>query len=128
MQRTILFIDDDVLMRRIIARQFERGSPAYRVVSADTGREGIRKAGKILPDLIILDIVLRRENGWDIAEELRGAESTGKIPILIFSGEGSFFDEDLYVENELIDGYVRKLCSFLELLAAVNGMLESIEK
>jgi len=76
----ILVIDDDndflVSIKKILA---EHG---YKVFTANKGEKGILKAKKILPNIIILDIIMPKENGWYIYDKLTKIKSLSQVPII----------------------------------------------
>ncbi|MFH1791749.1 MAG: response regulator [Candidatus Omnitrophota bacterium] len=79
----ILIIDDEAdVMKMLVYRLKARG---YETVTAQDGRAGIEKARKHLPGLIILDYWLPDMKAVDISAELKSAESTGSIPIIMMT-------------------------------------------
>ena len=81
--RTVLVIDDDAdardLMRRFLARE------GFDTVSAADGEEGLRLARQMKPDLITLDVIMPRMNGWAVLEALRADEALAAIPVVMMS-------------------------------------------
>jgi DNA-binding response OmpR family regulator len=88
MLKKILFIEDEsALQRALTGALSERG---YQVLSALDGEIGARIAREELPDLILLDLILPKKDGFEVIKELRQNSATGRIPILILSNlEGS---------------------------------------
>ncbi|MFN3990535.1 MAG: hybrid sensor histidine kinase/response regulator [Erythrobacter sp.] len=83
-RRTILVIDDDAAHREMLRGLLE--PHGLRVLTAATGKEGLALAGEAQPDLVLLDVMLGRENGWRIAEALRQRHGPG-LRIVMLSGE-----------------------------------------
>jgi adenylate cyclase len=81
--RTVLVIDDDAdardLMRRFLARE------GLDVVTAADGEEGLRLARQTKPDLITLDVIMPRMNGWAVLEALRADAALAAIPVVMLS-------------------------------------------
>jgi CheY-like chemotaxis protein len=77
----VLAIDDDPiaqdLMRRALAKE------GYRVESAAGGDEGIRRARELMPDVITLDIIMPRKDGWKVLAELKNDPALCNIPVVI---------------------------------------------
>jgi CheY-like chemotaxis protein len=117
MSKKVLFIDDDLVLQEVLGRLLKN---KFDVMSASTGQKGIEKARQLKPDVIILDIILPNENGWEIAETLKKDPGTKDIPIVVASGAGSFFEDNPHVEKQLIADYVRKPYDIDELVAAIN--------
>lgn len=117
MSKRVLFIDDDIVLQEVIGRLLKS---KFDVVSANTGQKGIEKAIQFQPEVIVLDIILPNENGWEVAETLKKDSRTQHIPIVVASGAGSFFDENPHIEKSLISEYVRKPYDVDELIAAIN--------
>ncbi len=123
MSHKILIIDDDKSILQTIQIQL-RQRQEYETHTADTGSEGIKMAHKIKPEVIILDILMPSENGWEIAETLKTDPNTKNIPIIVASGAGSNFDDNPYVEKELIQAYIRKPFDIIELINAIETAIE----
>lgn len=82
---TILIVDDTRLNIRILERALRR--EGYRVISAENGIDGRALAGSEQPDLILLDIVMPGENGFETLERLKSSHGTAHIPVVFISGE-----------------------------------------
>ncbi len=80
---SILLIDDDPLVRRIIGRALE--AKGYRVTEASSGTEGLECARKNPPDLILLDLVMPGMDGFQVCAELRRHPLTTTIPIVMLT-------------------------------------------
>lgn len=81
--KKILFIEDESALQRaatqILAEQ------GYQTFSALDGETGIELAKKELPDIILLDLILPRKNGFEVMTELKQHASTSHIPIIILT-------------------------------------------
>src|SRR5262249_40761091 len=77
----ILLIEDERALTDVLAYNLRR--EGYDTVVAHDGREGLRKAQTLLPDVIILDLMLPVLNGLEVCRELRAGERTRPIPILM---------------------------------------------
>ena len=76
----ILVIDDDNVFLEQIKKVLSKHG--YKVYTENKGEKGILKAKNILPDVIILDIIMPKENGWYIYDKLTKIPSISKIPII----------------------------------------------
>ncbi|OGV91715.1 hypothetical protein A2783_02040 [Microgenomates group bacterium RIFCSPHIGHO2_01_FULL_45_11] len=86
--KKILFIEDESALQRAATQVLtEEG---YRVYSALDGEAGINLAQKEIPDLILLDLILPKKDGFEVLEALKVDQATQKIPVIILSNlEGS---------------------------------------
>jgi signal transduction histidine kinase/ActR/RegA family two-component response regulator len=79
----VLVVDDESDAREILAKSF--ADLGCTVVTASGGDEGIRLARTIRPDLITLDIMMPRKNGWDALRELKSDVVLRSIPVIVVS-------------------------------------------
>jgi signal transduction histidine kinase/CheY-like chemotaxis protein len=79
--RTVLVVDDDPKAVEVIATFLP--APSYAVVRAYGGGEAITLAQRLLPDLILLDLMMPEVNGFDVVEALQRNAETSHIPILV---------------------------------------------
>lgn len=82
-KRKILIVDDEKDLVETVVFQLEQSG--YEVISAYDGPEGLEKAKKEKPDLIILDIMMPKMSGDDVARVLKDDEETRDIPILFLT-------------------------------------------
>lgn len=82
---SLLLIEDDPAMRTYLE---QRLSQKYNVYTASDGTEGIIKAEKICPQLIVTDLVMPNANGFEVCRRLRQNFKTSHIPIVMISGAG----------------------------------------
>jgi signal transduction histidine kinase/DNA-binding response OmpR family regulator len=83
-QRTalILVVDDELPARELLTNYL---SPAYRVVTAESGAEAAEKAKRLRPDAIILDVMMANGNGFETLVALRNQPEMANLPIIILS-------------------------------------------
>jgi len=85
--KRILIVEDEEITLNLLKRKLtEEG---YGVFIARDGEEGLKLIRKIIPDLILLDILLPKIGGFEIMEEMAKEENLKKIPVIIFSNTGS---------------------------------------
>ena len=86
--KRILFVEDESALQRAVSGIL--GDGGYRMLSALDGEEGLRLAREERPDLILLDLVLPKLDGFRVLEALKGDAATREIPIIILTNlEGS---------------------------------------
>ncbi len=86
MKKKILLIDDDKNMVRMLKIRLE--SEGFNVISAYDGEEGLEKTLKEKPDLIILDIMLPKMDGYQVCQKLKEDRKTWDIPVLMLTAKG----------------------------------------
>lgn len=79
---TILIIDDSPENRLLLSSQLKTGSN-YRILQASDGQTGIDLALAMLPDLILLDVMMPRMNGFEVCTHIKANPSTATIPIIM---------------------------------------------
>ncbi len=115
---TILIIEDDPTMLRGLKDNFEY--EGYSVATADDGEEGLTAALHLNPDLIVLDIMLPKINGYEIARVLR--KEGLDVLIIMLTAKGQ--EEDIILGLNLgADDYITKPFSIRELLARAAAFL-----
>lgn len=118
MNETVLIIEDDPTMLRGLEDNF--AFEGYRVQTARDGQAGLKAALGAKPDLIILDLMLPKINGYEICRYLR--EEKLDMPILMLTAKGQ--ESDVVLGLKLgADDYVTKPFSIKELLARCEALL-----
>lgn len=119
---SVLIIEDDPALLRGLKDNFE--AQRYRVQVARDGREGLSAAFENPPDLLVLDIMLPKLNGYEICRALRAKRL--EMPIIMLTAKGQ--EEDIVRGLELgADDYVTKPFSVRELLARAKAFLRRRE-
>jgi len=121
MTKKILVIDDESeLVKAVEVRLKANG---YEVLSACDGLTGIDKAKEAKPDLILLDIIMPKMDGYEVAKGLLANPETKEIPIIIFSAS-----QQRDLENRCrglgIADFISKPFETRDLLNMVNGILK----
>jgi DNA-binding response OmpR family regulator len=115
---TILIVEDDPTMLRGLKDNFE--FKGYRVLTAADGEDGLNAALNEKPDLILLDIMLPKINGYEICRLIRKENLT--MPIIMLTAKGE--ESDIVLGLNLgADDYVTKPFSIKELLARAAAFL-----
>jgi signal transduction histidine kinase/DNA-binding response OmpR family regulator/ligand-binding sensor domain-containing protein len=83
--KRLLVIDDDAAVHDMLEQTLTR--EGYELVKASSGAEGIEKAMRAKPDVIILDLAMPGMSGFRVAELLRQREETAQIPIVVFTAK-----------------------------------------
>ncbi len=118
MDEKILIVEDDEVIRMTLADRLK--SEGYSVDSAIDGEEGLRKATQRSCDLVILDIMLPRKNGFDVCRDIRMAGVV--VPVLMLTARGQVIDKVLGLKIGA-DDYLTKPFDAAELLARIEALL-----
>ncbi len=113
----ILVVDDDPEVRGMLSRLLE--VEGYKVSEAMTGAEAIGSLANGQPDLVILDVMLTTEDGFDVLTAIR---RTSDVPVILVTGKGAETDRVLGLKLGA-DDYVVKPFSPAELAARVGTVL-----
>ena len=116
--KRILVIEDEPQMLLGLRDNLEL--EGYEVATALDGDEGLQKAASFQPDLVILDVMLPRKNGFDVCRELRARGTV--TPVVMLTARSQEADKVLGLELGA-DDYVTKPFSITELLARVRAVL-----
>ncbi|MEZ4767447.1 MAG: response regulator transcription factor [Caldilineales bacterium] len=118
---TILVADDDEMIVDVLLDQF--ANEGFNAVAAYDGVEALRQARLARPDLILLDVMMPKMQGWEVLRELRRDSTT---PVLMLTARGEELDRVLGLELGA-DDYIVKPFSFRELLARVRATLRRLD-
>ncbi|MFM8980067.1 MAG: response regulator, partial [Planctomycetia bacterium] len=116
----ILVIEDEADLREVLAYNLSR--EGYRVLLAESGSEGLRKARKEAPDLALLDLMLPDVDGIEVCRRLKRDPVTGAMPIIMVTAKSEEPDVVLGL-GVGADDYIAKPFSPRTLLARVKAVL-----
>jgi CheY-like chemotaxis protein len=117
----ILLVDDSsttLLIEEMMLRQHTQ----YALVLARDGEEAVEKAIAEQPNLILMDVIMPRMNGFEACREMRRHEALRKVPIIMVTSRGESYNIEQGFESGCND-YVTKPIDGAELVEIVNGYL-----
>ncbi|MBQ9780714.1 MAG: response regulator transcription factor [Clostridia bacterium] len=117
MDTKILVVDDDPMISEMLKNHFE--NEGYEVKTVADGAEGVSYFKMYEPDMVLLDIMLPKKDGWQVCREIREISSK---PIIMVSAKSDVFDKVLGLELGA-DDYVVKPFDLKELSARVKAVL-----
>lgn len=121
--KKILLIEDDVTVRENTAELLELSD--YEVVTAPDGRQGLEKAKKEVPDIIVCDIMMPELDGYDVLKNLSEDPKTSFIPFIFLSAKTEH--KDVRKGMDLgADDYLTKPFEETELLSAIESRLAKV--
>jgi diguanylate cyclase (GGDEF)-like protein len=120
MPETILVVDDDPDIARFV--EVNLRSAGYDVSVASDGEEALEKAQTLRPDLVLLDVMMPRIDGFEVAQRLRRNPQTANTSIIMLTAKALSTDKVLGLTAGA-DDYIIKPFDPIELLARVKGTL-----
>jgi DNA-binding response OmpR family regulator len=121
MSRLVLVIDDDPDQRRFLERVLQ-GS-GYRVMTAPDGEAGVVAASTQRPDLIVLDVMMPRLNGFQTCRRLKSDPATAICPVLILTAKDQPADQ-FWATEVGADAFLNKPIDLPILLETVRTLTE----
>ena len=119
-QGKVLVVDDEVYILHIL--DFSLGAEGFDVITAADGEQALSRARSERPDLIVMDIMMPRLDGYETCQRLKTDPATKDIPILLLSARGREEDRKRGMEAGASD-YMTKPFSPNKLIARVTEML-----
>ena len=120
MAKRILIVDDEVHLVEMVKMRLE--AAGYEIISAYDGQEGFDKAKRDKPDLIILDLMLPKMDGYKVCGLLKNDARYSKIPIIMFTARVQ--EEDVRLGKDLgAEEYVTKPFDPKILLSKIKELL-----
>lgn len=120
--KKILFIEDESALQRAATRIL--ADQGYQTLSAMDGETGVALAQKEMPDLILLDLIIPKKDGFTVLEELKKDEKTKSIPVIVLTN----LEGNADVERALLLGATTYLVKtnyrLEEVVEKIKGILE----
>jgi CheY-like chemotaxis protein len=120
--KKILLVEDDQNIRNMYLVMLK--SIGLDLITASDGQEGLVKARQELPDLILLDVIMTKIDGFTVLEELKKDDSTKNIPVVLLTNLGT--DEDKQKGKDLgaVDYLIKSNTTAIELKEKIKEYLE----
>jgi CheY-like chemotaxis protein len=115
----VLVVDDDAVIRQLITVNLEL--EGFEVETAEDGQDCLDKVKAFNPDVVTLDIMMPRMDGWDAAQALRNDPETSSIPVILLSARAQ--QADLSRGDTIgVDAYLTKPFDPDELIRTVRRL------
>jgi len=119
-RKRILVVDDEIYIVHIL--EFSLTMEGYEVATASDGEEALRKIEEDRPDLVVLDIMMPKLDGYEVCRRLRQKEETASLPVILLSAKGRPVDREVGMEVGA-DDYIVKPFSPRRLLEKIRELL-----
>lgn len=119
--KTILFVEDEPTLQKRIEQVLIR--EGYQIKNALDGEAGLRLAKLLKPELILLDIILPKKNGFEVLEELKKDPATAHIPVIILTNLESSIDVEKALELGATTYLVKANYELSEIVEKINNIL-----
>jgi two-component system, OmpR family, alkaline phosphatase synthesis response regulator PhoP len=116
----ILVVDDEIYIVHIL--DFSLGMEGYEVLTALDGEQALERARAEHPDLIVLDIMMPKLDGYETCKLLKAGPETKDIPVILLSAKGRNVDQKVGFEVGAND-YITKPFSPRKLVERINALL-----
>jgi two-component system alkaline phosphatase synthesis response regulator PhoP len=116
----ILVVDDEVYIVHIL--DFSLGMEGYEVITALDGEQALERVAQQKPDLIVLDIMMPKLDGYETCKVLKSRDETKDIPVILLSAKGRNVDQKTGFEVGA-DDYITKPFSPRKLVERINSIL-----
>lgn len=118
-KKKILLVDDDPLIVRMYERKLAK--EGFAVTLAPNGEEGLKAIESGRPDVILLDVLMPKMNGWEMLKKLKGNPKTADIPVITLTSLGDRPEDiqkfkDLGVKEYLVKSQIE----LKDLVAAIK--------
>ena len=120
----IYIVEDDENIREIETIALKNSN--YMVSAFEKAKDFYKKLDDIIPDLVLLDVMLPDESGYDIVKKLRKNSATKRLPIIMVTAKTAEMDMIKGLDDGA-DDYIRKPFSIMELITRVKALLRRTE-
>lgn len=121
----IYIVEDDANIREI--ETIALRNSGHEIVTFEKAKEFYQAVEEQVPDLVILDIMLPDENGYDILKKIRRNQVLSKLPVIMVTAKTQEIDMIKGLDDGA-DDYIRKPFSVMELISRVKALLRRTEK
>lgn len=121
-QTHVLLVEDDSFLSNIYKTKFEL--EGFKITTAEDGLLAIDHAKKKKPDIILLDILLPKMDGFMVLEKLKADSTTASIPVILLTNLGQKDDVDKGLKLGAVDYLIKAHVKPAETVAKVNEVLK----
>ncbi len=123
-RKRILVVDDEIYIVHIL--EFSLTMEGYNILTAFDGEEALRVIEQERPDLVVLDIMMPKLDGYEVCRRLRKDERFSALPVILLSAKGRSIDREVGLQAGA-DDYITKPFSPRKLIEKIRELLEREE-
>jgi two-component system alkaline phosphatase synthesis response regulator PhoP len=120
-KKRVLVVDDEIYILQIL--EFSLEVEGYEVLTAQNGEEAIEVARSSRPDVIVLDIMMPKMDGYEACRLLKADPELGEVPVILLSAKGRNIDQEIGFEAGA-EEYITKPFSPRKLIERIKVLLE----
>jgi len=120
----VLLVEDDSFLSSLLRLKLEKSN--YEVTHAADGQQALDILVNLKPDLILLDLILPKKNGFEVLEAIRQNPLTEKLPVIIISNLGQESDVTRGKSLGIIDYFIKAKLSIDDLVLKVSETLKQM--
>jgi len=117
-----LIVEDNSLFRQTLIESLRKSFPRIVIEEAVNGAQALQRINALLPDLILMDVVMPKMNGFEACKQLRSQDATKAIPIIMVTTRGEAESVESGFQSGCSD-YITKPINGLEVLSKVKSAL-----
>lgn len=118
-QKRIVVVDDSPTSRKFVSDTLE--ASGFEVITAEDGEAATGLISEVIPDVVVLDIILPKKNGFQVCREVKTDSATKDVPIVLLSSKNQELDR-FWGQRQGADAYLTKPVDPNELLAIVSAL------
>ena len=119
-KRAILLIEDTRELREIFTEYFQR--KGFRVFIAVDGEDGLLKLKSLIPDIIVLDIIMPKLDGFEVCKEIKKNQKLKNVPIILYTAKSNPINK-IKGASLGVDAYITKPCTMSDIYKQVMAVL-----
>lgn len=123
MKKKILIVEDEEMLLRVLSEQFDKAG--FDVQTASDGEEALKSLGKSMPDLVLLDIILPKMNGFDVLKAIKENPNTKDTPVIMISNLGQDTDIKQAIKLGAVDYFIKAQHPIFEIIEKVDKFLST---
>jgi DNA-binding response OmpR family regulator len=120
-RKRILVADDEIYIVHIL--EFTLTMEGYEVLTAADGEEALRRVENDRPDLVVLDIMMPKMDGYEVLRRMRADQDSRQTPVILLSAKGRPIDRETGLDTGA-DDYIVKPFSPRRLLEKIQDLLD----
>lgn len=121
--KTILFVEDESALQKTFSDVLER--EGFGIITAGDGEAGLRLAKEKHPDLVLLDLILPKMNGFEVLKQLKAGEDTKSIPVIVLTNLEQMADIQQAIDLGATTYLVKSNYNLKEVIEIVRKALEA---